>query len=42
MPDPVSSDTSGDISPGLEMDDPDYQDAEQECKELLMAAGTTG
>ena len=41
MPDPDYSDTGGDLFPGLDMDDPDYQAAEEACKGLLVDGGAT-
>lgn len=40
MPDPDFSETGGDLFPGLDLDDPDYQAAEEECKDLLVDDGT--
>lgn len=41
MPDQDFSDTGGDLFPGLDMDDPDYQAAERACKGLLVGGGAT-
>lgn len=41
MPDPVFSDAGDDLFPGLDVDDPDYQAAEGECKDLLVERGAT-
>ncbi len=42
LSDPVFSDTSGDIFPGLDMDDPGYQAADQICQGLVVDDGDTG
>ena len=42
LPDPNFSGISSDIFPGLDMDDPTYQAAEQVCKGLLVDDGSTG
>ena len=42
LPDPDFSGSSSDIFPGLDMDDPTYQAAEQVCKGLLVDDGSTG
>lgn len=42
LSDPVFSGTSSDIFPGLDMEDPGYQAADQLCKSLLVDDGDTG
>lgn len=38
LPDPDFSGTSGDIFPGLDRQNPDYQAAEQVCEDLLVVS----